>query len=64
MVRQRGNDPRECGGGGGGAIGARDTENLSNHTQPAAVPLLTGDTHKELNQDMELLQLSIMQIDK
>ena len=36
--------PRDCGGGGGGEIGTSDTENLSNHTQPAAVPILTGNT--------------------
>ena len=64
MVRQRSNEPRDCGGGGGGEIGTSDTENLSNHTQPAAVPILTGNTHKELYQDMEPLQLSVMQIDK
>ena len=55
--------PRDCGGGGGGEIGTSDTENLSNHTQPAAVPYWRG-THIELNQDMELLQLSVMQRDK
>ena len=38
--------PRDCGGGGGGEIGTSDTENLSNHTQPAAVPILTGNTHR------------------
>ena len=38
------NEPRDCGGGGGGEIGTSDTENLSNHTQTAAVPILTGNT--------------------